>query len=107
MSKWGISLRLFLLIYGVYQDTHPVLKYTDIDYSVFTDASRFVLDNQSPYNRATFRYTPLLAWILLGNNYVEIFGKLLFATCDIIVGMLLETMLKQRGYSQSYDYGSS
>jgi hypothetical protein len=34
--------RLALIIYGEYHDAHSVLKYTDIDYRVFSDAARFI-----------------------------------------------------------------
>ena len=55
---------------------------------------------QSPYQRATYRYTPLLAWLLQGNIYVfESFGKLLFAACDILAGYIIYQycMIKNSG----------
>lgn len=96
----AILLRLVLLIYGRWQDANSPMKYTDIDYLVFTDASRFVAQGRSPYDRATYRYTPLLAWILLpttwGGWWFE-FGKSLFAIGDIVTGFLILRILRMRG----------
>ena len=113
----ALVLRLCLLVYGEWQDrVTPALKYTDIDYAVFTDAARFVhsgggrsgghapdgggdhhhhhaSSSSSPYRRATYRYTPLLAWLLQPNVlWWPAAGKLLFVLSDLLVGWLLLQM---------------
>lgn len=97
------TLRLVFLLYGLWQDANSPVKYTDIDYLVFTDAARFVSRGQSPYERETYRYTPLLAWLLLptaqttGNPIIDVAlfssGKVLFAAADLVAGWLLERVL--------------
>ncbi|KAH0395512.1 glycosyltransferase family 50 protein, partial [Aureobasidium melanogenum] len=85
----SLLLRATLLLWGEYQDANSPLKYTDIDYLVFTDASRYVYHNQSPYLRDTYRYTPLLAWLLYPTAYGGrwfCFGKAIFAAGDIVTG---------------------
>ncbi|KIX00246.1 uncharacterized protein Z518_10385 [Rhinocladiella mackenziei CBS 650.93] len=96
-------LRAILLIYGIYQDSVSALKYTDIDYYVFTDAARAVAKHSSPYDRATYRYTPLLAWILLPTSWGGLwfhYGKALFALSDLVAGWLILVLLKRRGLDQ-------
>jgi phosphatidylinositol glycan class M len=94
-------LRLILLVYGLWQDAHSALKYTDIDYLVFTDASRFLAAGDSPYARDTYRYTPLLAWLLLPTVHFTAFGKLVFAVADLLAGWLMVRVLRQRGMSET------
>ena len=98
----AISLRIVLLFYGLYQDAHSPLKYTDIDYNVFTGAARYMAHGYSPYLRDTYRYTPLLAWILLPTTWGPqqiwfSFGKALFAVSDIVAGWMMFVLLQKRG----------
>ncbi|KAL9064250.1 MAG: hypothetical protein Q9161_009004 [Pseudevernia consocians] len=94
----AILLRAILFVYGLLQDKYSPLPYTDIDYFVFTDAARYVSHGLSPYERETYRYTPLLAWILLPTAWPGAawfsFGKLLFALADIIAGWLIVLVLR-------------
>lgn len=93
----AILLRVVLLFYGLFQDNYSAFKYTDIDYFVFTDAARFVSQGRSPYVRDTYRYTPLLAWILLPTTWSRQWfssGKVLFALADIVAGYLIVLILK-------------
>ena len=99
----AFTLRAILLLYGIYQDSQSALKYTDIDYYVFTDAARAVHRHSSPYERATYRYTPLLAWILLPTSWGGLwfhFGKALFALSDLIAGWLILRLLKRKGLEE-------
>ncbi|KAM5355221.1 hypothetical protein ACJ41O_001867 [Fusarium nematophilum] len=97
----ALLLRLVLLLYGLYQDAHSALKYTDIDYLVFTDASRFLASGSSPYDRDTYRYTPLLAWLLLPTVDLPAFGKLVFAAADLLAGWLMLRVLRRRGLDEA------
>ena len=91
----AILLRAVLIAWSRHQDAHSAVKYTDIDYFVFTDAARFVAHGESPYARDTYRYTPLLAWLLVPTTVWFEFGKVLFAAADILAGWLLVRILTQ------------
>ncbi|KAK1144948.1 GPI mannosyltransferase 1 [Aspergillus melleus] len=102
----AIALRAILLVYGAWQDAHSAVKYTDIDYMVFTDAARYVAHGASPYARDTYRYTPLLAWLLIPTSWTSdggsgaffLFGKVLFALSDVLAGWLIVKSLTSPAY---------
>ena len=43
----SVVVRIALILYSEWHDAHSVVKYTDVDYRVFSDAARYVL-NPSP-----------------------------------------------------------
>ncbi|KAH9466643.1 hypothetical protein H4Q26_001093 [Puccinia striiformis f. sp. tritici PST-130] len=108
----GSVLRLGLICYSVYHDNRSSLKYTDIDYQVFSDAARAILSRSgskdsawfgSPYDRATYRYTPLLALILTPNEFIHpCWGKALFGIADILIGILLYRLCPSRHTASSH-----
>ena len=81
----GLALRSALLLVGQWQDAHLQVKYTDIDYEVVTDAAAFMAQGQSPFERSTYRYTPLLAGALLPNVTLhKAWGKLIDQGVSIV-----------------------
>ncbi|CAG5133794.1 unnamed protein product, partial [Candidula unifasciata] len=94
-------VRIVMMLYGIWQDTYMAVKFTDIDYYVFSDAAKFVAQGESPYMRATYRYTPLLAWALTPNVWLGLFfGKLIFITFDILVGHTIYRLVIHLGHDR-------
>jgi phosphatidylinositol glycan class M len=95
----SIVLRAVFLLYGLWQDANSPMKYTDIDYYVFTDAAGYISRGQSPYARDTYRYTPLLAWLIYptvwSGKFWFSFGKILFAIGDVAAGWMMFRILKE------------
>ena len=55
-------LRIGLILYSEWHDARSVVKYTDVDYRVFSDATHFLL-NPGEGNRAN---GPLANWLAVG-----------------------------------------
>jgi len=77
-------LRAGLIVFGEWQDAHMEVPYTDIDYTVFSDAARLMVEGKSPFERDTYRYSPLLALALVPNVVLHrCWGKVLFAAAGM------------------------
>ncbi|CRL05012.1 CLUMA_CG018020, isoform B [Clunio marinus] len=91
---YSIVIRLLLIAYGEVQDQISEVPYTDIDYRVVTDGARHIYNGRSPFNRHTYRYTPLLAIFLLPNIYLHrCFGKILFAAFDLVIAVIIKLII--------------
>lgn len=87
-------IRMLFIVYGEYQDQHAEVPFTDIDYKVVTDGARHILQDESPFKRHTYRYTPLLAYLLIPNIlFHPTFGKILFSVCDILIGVIIRQII--------------
>ncbi|KAL2551333.1 GPI mannosyltransferase 1 [Forsythia ovata] len=95
-------LRVFLIFYGQWQDSHLEVRYTDVDYLVFSDAAALMASGKSPYERSTYRYSPLIAFLLMPNSLLhQLWGKFLFSAADLLVGLFIHTILKLRGVPEN------
>lgn len=92
----SILLRIALVAYSVLHDAVFRVKYTDIDYMIIVDGARFMLEGRCPFARTTYRYTPILAALVLPSVLLfDAFGKLLFSACDVAVLYLCDRLLSK------------
>lgn len=103
----SILIRILLIIYGEIQDSVSEVPYTDIDYKVVTDGARYVTNDESPFLRHTYRYTPLLAYLLVPNILLhKCIGKIIFSIGDILVAVLLYKIIIDE-YTAVFEHNSS
>lgn len=92
----GFVVRLVLMAYSIlYHDKQFRVKYTDIDYNIITDGAAEMFHGGTPFDRATFRYTPLLAVLMAPSLWWHHAGKLVFVICDIGAGYYCYQVLLQ------------
>ncbi|XP_025994515.1 GPI mannosyltransferase 1 isoform X1 [Solenopsis invicta] len=95
-------IRLVLILYADFHDEHFAVPYTDVDYKVFTDAARHVMEYRSPFDRHTYRYSPFLAWLLTPNVILyKNFGKVLFSVVDILIAVLIRNILERQRFGKT------
>lgn len=93
----GVVIRLILIVYGDIHDKIYDVPYTDVDYKVFTDAARHVIVGNSPYKRHTYRYSPIIAYLMMPNIVIgRNFGKVLFSIFDILVTIAVKILVKHQ-----------
>lgn len=97
----SVLIRVGLIIYGQVHDQYSEVPYTDIDYVVVTDGARQVLKGNSPFNRHTYRYSPILAFMQIPNVvlYREM-GKCIYSCFDILVALLIYAIVRNELKSQ-------
>ena len=95
MISYSILVRVILLSVGCYIDSlQEAVKYTDIDYTVYTQAGVYLLYGKSPYEQETYRYSPLLAVLMIPNSTSHWFGKFLFCAADICIVQIVDNILE-------------
>lgn len=81
---YGGLVRLVLLIYAAFHDSYCRVKYTDIDYMIVVDGARELLHGGTPFDRTTYRYTPLLAVLVIPAVLTaNPLGKVVFTLSDL------------------------
>ena len=93
----ALTIRLVIIVWGEYQHSLTGIDYSDIDYKVYTDGAKYVMQGGSPFERHTYRYTPLLSYLMIPNLYFESFGKVLFSLSDIACSLVIEKILREQG----------
>ncbi|KAH8291035.1 hypothetical protein KR054_007950 [Drosophila jambulina] len=94
-------VRIALICYGQIHDSRSAVPYTDIDYKVVTDGARQVLAGETPFARHTYRYSPIMAYLQTLNILLHpVWGKLLYATFDLLIATLIYRLVHMEIKSQ-------
>jgi len=104
----GLVIRLIMVSYGYYQDMNSVVPYTDVDYHVISDAAKHVINGNSPFLRATYRYSPIFAFLMVPNIALhETVGKFIFCCLDLLTAVIINKILTHLKCSNEDSIASS
>ena len=98
----ALALRFALVAVASIIDAYKPfgLRYTDVDYDVLKDGARAMMQGSSPFQRATYRYSPLVAWPLLLDLKTGLpVAKLVFCVMDVLLGDAMGRLASHRGAS--------
>jgi phosphatidylinositol glycan class M len=105
----GLLFRVILLAWAAWQDSALPIRYTDVDYDVFTGAADLVARGLSPYAQPGYRYPPLIAWMLVPGALLGIpwlWGRALFCFGDLLCFLSLENQLVSEGANSPRAYAA-
>lgn len=96
-TVFAFCIRIFMIFVSQWYDNNDTdVHYTDIDYKVFTDAAKHMLEGDSPYERPTYRYTPLIAALLIPNILLHnCWGKVLFSVFDLCIAIVIRKIISK------------
>jgi len=91
----ALLIRICMIFFSQWYDNDDTgVHYTDIDYKVFTDAAQYMVKGESPYNRPTYRYPPLIAALLIPNILLmNCWGKILFSLFDLAIAITIHNIV--------------
>jgi len=96
----AIVIRMFLVILSEILSKFN-FSYTDMNYQVLNDGAKHLLSIESPYNRETYRDSPILAMMMIPNNIINFnCGKMIFVIIDILNGVFIEVLLNLQNYNR-------
>ena len=70
----SIIIRYGMIFFIEFMYNNFNIVMTDIDYHVFSDGAKHITKWESPYERETYRYTPILAFLMIPN--IKLFYRL-------------------------------
>ena len=87
----SVILRVSLILVANYFEDPQHLSLTDIDYKIYSEAAEYVTQGGSPYDRHTYRYSPLLSYLMIINQYFGfVAGKFVLVFFDLIALLLIK-----------------